>query len=192
MTARALLIWTALLAALLVPIVAATTSPLLEWRDPIYIAGGFAGIAALSLVALQPLLAAEVVPGLTRPRAGRIHLWTGGALVAAVILHVTGLWITSPPDVIDALTFTSATPFSVWGVLAMWLLFAAAALVMLRRRLGLSPKTFKTLHKTLVTLVALGTILHIIPIEGTMEPITKSVALIVLAAALGNALMRTR
>ena len=113
-------------------------------------------------------------------------------LVAAVVLHVGGLWITSPPDVIDALTFTSATPFSVWGVLAMWFLFIAAVLVVLRNRLGLAPKTFKVLHKTLVTLIVLGSILHVIPIDGAMEPVTKSVILIVLAAALGNALIRTR
>ena len=192
MTPRGILIWTALAVALLGPILAAATSPLLQWRDPIYITGGFAGILALSLIALQPLLAGQVLPGLSRPRARQIHLWVGRTLVAVVVLHVGGLWITSPPDVIDALTFTSATPFSVWGVLAMWFLFIAAVLVVLRNRLGLTPKTFKVLHKTLVTLIVLGTILHVIPIDGAMEPVTKSVILIVLAAALGNALIRTR
>ena len=33
-------------------------------------------------------------------------------MAVAVVIHVAGLWITSPPDMIDALLFTSPTPFS--------------------------------------------------------------------------------
>lgn len=43
-----------------------------------------------------------------------------------MILHVVGLWVTSPPDVIDALLFWSPTPFSFCGVVAMWAVFASA------------------------------------------------------------------
>ena len=45
----------------------------------------------------------------------------------AVVIHVGGLWITSPPDMIDALLFTSPTPFSPFGVIAMWAIFAVGA-----------------------------------------------------------------
>ena len=49
------LIWVALAAAIGVPIAAAAVSPLLAWRDPVYILAGFAGIIALGLMLVQPL-----------------------------------------------------------------------------------------------------------------------------------------
>ena len=110
--ARVTLIWVALVAAICVPIAAAAFSPLLAWRGPVYILAGFAGIVALGLVLVQPLLIAGYLPGLSAYRGRRAHHWIGGALVVAVVIHVGGLWITSPPDMIDALTFTSPTPFS--------------------------------------------------------------------------------
>ena len=59
----------------------------------------------------------------------RTLIWTVlgiavAVLVIAVVLHVAGLWVTSPPDVIDALLFVAPTPFSNWGIIAMWALFA--------------------------------------------------------------------
>ena len=44
---RVALIWVALAAAICVPLAAAAMSPLLEWRDPIYIAAG-KGLLALT------------------------------------------------------------------------------------------------------------------------------------------------
>ena len=41
--ARVTLIWALLAAAIFVPIAAAAASPLLEWRDPVYILACFAG-----------------------------------------------------------------------------------------------------------------------------------------------------
>ena len=110
--ARKFLIWTALGAAIAVPIAAAATSPLLAWRDPVYIAAGFAGIVAMASLLLQPLLVGGYLPGLPAPRGRRVHRAIGGILVAAVALHVAGLWVTSPPDVVDVLLFRSPTPFS--------------------------------------------------------------------------------
>ena len=133
--ARRSLIWAALALAIAVPIAAAVASPLLAWRDPVYIAAGFAGIIAMAVLLMQPLLAAGFLPGLAAPRGRRVHRWTGTALVGAVIFHVAGLWITSPPDVIDVLLFRSPTPFAVWGVIAMWAVFAAASLAAMRRNL---------------------------------------------------------
>src|SRR5690242_2403295 len=110
-SARATVIWAALVAAVGVPIVAAAGSPLLEWRDAIYILAGFAGIIALGILLVQPLLIGGYLPGLSAYRGRRVHRWVGGALVAAVVIHVAGLWITSPPDMVDALLFASPTPF---------------------------------------------------------------------------------
>ena len=122
-------------AAVAIPIGVAATSPLLAWRDPVYIAACLAGVVAMALVLVQPLLAGGYLPGLTLSRGRRVHRWVGLLLVAAVVVHVAGLWLTSPPDVIDALLFTSPTPFSAWGVVAMWAVFAAALLAAARRRL---------------------------------------------------------
>src|SRR6476659_5491448 len=104
---RAPLIWAALAAAVCVPIAAAAASPLLAWRDAVYILAGFAGVIALGLVLVQPLLIGGYLPGLSTYRGRRAHHWIGGALALAVVIHVAGLWITSPPDMIYALTYTS-------------------------------------------------------------------------------------
>src|SRR4029453_19255983 len=138
---RVTLIWVALAAAICVPLAAAAMSPLLAWRNAVYILAGFAGIIALGLVLIQPLLIGRYLPGPSAYRGRRTHHWIGGALVVAVVVHVGGLWITSPPDMIDALTFTSPTPFSPFGVIAMWAIFAVAMIAALRRRLGLRART---------------------------------------------------
>ena len=56
-----------------------------------------------------------------------------------VIVHVAGLWLTSPPDVIDVLLFRSPTPFSAWGAIAMWAVFAAALWAALGCTFGIVP-----------------------------------------------------
>jgi predicted ferric reductase len=181
--ARATLVWAALLVALLVPIAAAAASPLLAWRQPVYIAAGFAGIIAMGLLLFQPLLMGGYLPGLPAHRGRRAHRWVGGVLVAAVVFHVAGLWLTSPPDVIDALLFRAPTPFSPWGVIAMWAIFAAALLAALRRRLSLRPRTWRIAHTSLAAVIVVGSVVHAILIEGTMETVSKAAlcALVVLA-----------
>lgn len=68
MTTRltAFFLWGVVTATMVVPIALATTSPYLAYRGPLYIATGFAGIFAMSLFVLQPLLACPV-------RANRPH-----------------------------------------------------------------------------------------------------------------------
>ena len=179
-----ILIWAALGAALVVPVAVAAASPLLAWREPIYIAGGFAGVVALALLLLQPLLAGGYLPGLPARRGRRLHAWVGAGLVAAVVGHVAGLWFTSPPDVIDALLFRSPTPFSAWGVAAMWAVFATALLAALRRRLRLGPKAWRFYHTSLATVIVSGTVVHAMLIEGTMGTLSKAaLCALVLAAA---------
>lgn len=168
------MLWAVLAAAIATPITAAGMSELLAWRDPIYIAAGFAGVIGLGLLLVQPLLIGGYMPELSPRSARRIHRWTGGVLVAAVIIHVAGLWITSPPDVIDALLFRSPTPFSVWGVIAMWAIFVVAILTALRWRLGISPRTWRITHSILAVVIVTGTVIHALLIDGTMETISKA------------------
>ena len=181
-SARVALIWAVLAAAIGVPIAAAAASPLLEWRGPVYILAGFAGIIGLGLMLVQPLLIGGYLPGLSAYRGRRVHHWIGGALVAAVLIHVAGLWFTSPPDMVDALTFTSPTPFSPFGVIAMWAIFAVAILALFRRRLGL--RTWRIVHMPLAAVIVAGTVAHALLIEGTMETVSKAAlcALVVAAA----------
>src|SRR5215475_1312337 len=141
--ARAALIWAALATAICVPIAFAAANPLLAWRGPVYILAGFAGIVGLGILLFQPLLIGGYLPALSARLGRRAHRWIGGALVVAVVIHVAGLWITSPPDMIDALTFTSPTPFSPFGVVAMWVIFAVALLAAFRKRMGLDPRAWR-------------------------------------------------
>ncbi|MBR0693760.1 ferric reductase-like transmembrane domain-containing protein [Bradyrhizobium lablabi] len=173
-SARAPLIWAALVAAICVPIAAAAASPLLAWRGPVYILAGFAGMIALGLVLVQPLLIGGYLPGLSAYRGRRAHHWIGGALVVALVVHVGGLWITSPPDMIDALSFSSPTPFSPWGVTAMWAIFAVAILAALRRRLGLRARTWRVVHMPLAVVIVAGSVVHCMLVEGTMETVSKA------------------
>jgi predicted ferric reductase len=179
---KARLIWPALAAAICVPVAAAAASPLLAWRGPLYIIAGFAGILALGLMLVQPLLAGGYLPGVSGFRGRRVHRWIGAMLVAAIAIHVGGLWITSPPDMIDALLFASPTPFSPFGVIAMWAIFAVALLAALRRRLRL--RTWRLAHMSLAAVIVAGSAVHAMLVEGTMETVSKAMlCALVLAAA---------
>lgn len=180
------LIWAVLAGAIGVPIAAAAASPLLAWRDPLYMLAGFAGIIALGLVLVQPLLAGGYLPGLPGYRGRRAHRWIGGALVVAIAVHVAGLWITSPPDMIDALLLASPTPFSPFGVIAMWAILAVALLAALRRRLGLRTRTWRIIHMPLAVVIVAGSVVHAMLVEGTMETVSKAaLCVVVLAASMG-------
>ena len=181
--ARVTLIWALLAAAVFVPIAAAAASPFLEWRGPVYIVAGFAGIIALGLMLVQPLLIGGYLPGLPADRGRRVHHWIGAALVVAVVIHVGGLWFTSPPDMIDALLFVSPTPFSPFGVIAMWAIFAVAILAAFRRRMGL--RTWRIAHMSLVMVIVPGSVIHGLLIEGTMETMSKlALCVLVLGATI--------
>jgi len=184
--ARATLIWVALAVAVCVPIAAAAANPLLAWRGPVYILAGFAGIVGLGVLLFQPLLIGGYLPGLSGRIGRRAHRWIGGALVAAVAIHVAGLWITSPPDMIDALLLVSPTPFSPFGVIAMWAIFAVALLAALRRRLGLRPRTWRVAHISLAIIIVAGTAVHAVLIEGAMETISKAALCALVLAAVAK------
>nr|WP_246503714.1 ferric reductase-like transmembrane domain-containing protein [Plastoroseomonas arctica] len=180
---RPLLVWAALAAAMIIPIAIAAGSPLLAWRNAVYIAAGFAGVVALALLLLQPLLSGSYLPGLRLRLGRRLHAWVGGAIVAAVLVHVGALWITSPPDVLDALLFDSATDFSAWGVVAMWAVFATALLAAFRSRIRLI--LWRLCHVVLAATIVVGSVVHALLIDGTMGLGSKAAlcALVLVAAA---------
>lgn len=176
--------WLLVLAVMAVPLLVAAGSPLLQWRQPVYVFAGFAGILALALLPLQPLLMTGELPGLSARNRRRAHRWVGAGLLLSVLLHVAGLWVTSPPDVIDALLFRSPTPFSVWGVVGMWALIAAGLVAALRRRLALRATHWRRVHVGLALLVVSGSVLHAIQIEGTMGDLSKWLLCVLTLAAL--------
>lgn len=189
---HALLIWVALATIVVVPIALAGLSPLLAWREPVYIVAGLAGIVAMAFILVQPLLVGGYLPGLPGFRGRRVHRMIGGILVMAVVIHVAGLWITSPPDVIDALMFNSPTPFSAWGVVAMWAVFAAALVAIFHRRIGLGPRVWRFVHAALVATVVPCGIIHALLIEGTMELITKTVLCALVGIATAKVLLELK
>lgn len=172
-TARKTLVWAVLAIVIAVPIGAAAVSPLHSWRDPVYIAAGFAGIIAMVFLLVQPLLIGGYLPGLSGLRGRRVHRIIGAVLVLAVAIHVAGLWLTSPPDMMDALLFASPTAFSDWGVIAMWAVIATAILAALRRPLRLRPRTWRLAHTTFAAIIVLCSVVHALLIEGAMETFSK-------------------
>ena len=177
-----LAVWGGLAALMVLPVLAAAQSPLLAWRQPVYIIGGFAGIIALALLLVQPLLAGASLPRLSAAMGRRMHRVLGLGIVVGVVVHVAFLWITSPPDVIDVLLLRSPTPFALWGVAAMWAVFAAAGLAALRRPLKLGPRRWRAIHLSLAAVTVSGTIGHALLIEGAMETVTKVVLCFAVAA----------
>ena len=189
---RAVLIWAGLAAAVAGPLALAAASPLLAWRDPVYIAAGLAGVLAMALLLVQPLLAGGWLPGLAGRRGRLLHGRVGFGLVSAVLIHVLGLWWTSPPDVVDALLLRSPTPFSAWGVIAMWAVMAAALLAALRRRLALRPALWRLCHASLALVIVAGAVVHAMLIEGTMEPVSRAALCVLVSVAAVKAVADAR
>ena len=167
---RKALIWAALTGAVGLPLLLSLQSPYLAYRQPIYIIAGAAGVLAFGLLLVQPLLARCRLP-LAPLTARRVHAATGAVLALLVAAHVAALWLPSPPDVLAALLLRSPTPFSLWGVIAMWAVCLAALLALMRRRLA--HRIWRGLHRALAPVIAGGTIAHALLIEGTMEPLSK-------------------
>ncbi|GKX34216.1 MAG: ferric reductase [Rhizobiaceae bacterium MnEN-MB40S] len=185
-------IWAVLATMMIGPVLIAGASPYLAYRNTAYIVGGFAGIISLSLLLIQPLLAAGYLPGARAVTERKWHRWVGTAIVACVGLHIGGLFITSPPDTLDALLLVSPTTFSVYGVVAMWGIVLTAALVILRHRLGLRYATWRLVHNGLAAIVVAATVTHALQIEGAMETVSKWGLCLAVAAATGATLIDLR
>ena len=173
--------WTVLCLGLAACVLSIAGSPQLAYRQPIYIAASFAGGIAMALLVIQALLPSGAFFGIGARAGRRVHRITGVLVLGLVIVHVATLWITSPPDVIDALTFSSPTPFSIWGVLAMWGVIATAVLAALRRKVRVL--VWQSAHIILGITIAATTILHVIFIDGTLADWAKGVLCLGLGAA---------
>ncbi|KAA2236471.1 ferric reductase-like transmembrane domain-containing protein [Salinarimonas soli] len=189
---RASLAWSGVAAVTIVPVGIAAFSPYLPSRNMPYIIGGFAGIVGLSLLFVQPLLPAGYLAGSEGPAGRRWHRWLGGTIVVTVALHVGGLYLASPDDTVDALLLVSPTPFSVYGVTAMWGVVATAVLVLSRRRLGLRYSVWRLIHNGLAAIVVFATVIHALQIEGAMEPVSKWMLCLAALAATGVVLLDLR
>ncbi|WP_306258587.1 ferric reductase-like transmembrane domain-containing protein [Pararhizobium sp. IMCC21322] len=168
-----LLIWLVLAAAVIGPVAIAATSPVLVGRDAAYLVSGIAGVTALALLLLQPLLAAGYLPGLRMMQERRWHRWLGSGIFIAVLLHVVGLYITSPQDTIDALLLVSPTLFSVYGVVGLWSLVLTAVLVAVRLRIGVRYGIWRIIHNSLAVVVVVSSVVHAWMIEGAMGHLSK-------------------
>jgi len=82
----------------------------------------------------------------------------------AVLVHVGGLWITSPPDVVDACFFARRRRFP-YRAVAMWALFLAALVAAMRRRWHLAPRVWSWTHTGLVVAAVVGTVGHALSID---------------------------
>jgi hypothetical protein len=163
-----LLFWPGLGLAVLLPVAIAATSPYLAGRGLPYVISGFAGIFCLGFLLIQPVLAAGYLPGLDAVTARKWHRRVGSSIIAGVALHVGGLYLTSAPDTLDALLLVSPTPFSVYGVIAMWAVILTAGLVALRRKMGLRYAAWRLIHNGLAAIVVVATVVHALQIDGTM------------------------
>ena len=168
-----LFIWSVVSLSVLVPLVIAMMSPLQAYRDFPYIAASFAGVLALGILFLQPLLAISALPDLSPRRSRQIHQILGILLLVCVSVHVFGLYLTSPQDALDALLFVAPTLFSVYGVLAMWGVIATVVLVILRTQLTPPYRIWKITHNLLSFGIVCSTIVHALMIEGAMGTASK-------------------
>ena len=63
---------------------------------------------------------------------------------------------------------------------------------MMRRRLGLPILVWRRAHTTLAVLTIVGTVVHALLIEGTMEPISKTILAVLALAATLKAILDLR
>jgi predicted ferric reductase len=92
-----------------------------------------------------------------------------------VILHVVGLYLSSPEDIADALLLVAPTPFSVYGVVGLAGVLLTAILVAVKSRSGLRYASWRILHNGLALIVVVSTIAHALLIEGAMGAVSKAV-----------------
>lgn len=186
------LLWIVAVITVVLPFWLAASSPLQAGRELAYVSGALAGVLALSLLFVQPLLAAGLLAGFGLLQERRWHRWTGIALLTAVSVHVIGLYLTSPDDMTDALLLVAPTPFSLYGVIALWALVLTAVSALVRFRRGLRLSAWNKVHSALTVIVVLSSCIHAWMIDGTMNSLSKIVTclLVVLATAGGLIYLR--
>jgi predicted ferric reductase len=186
----AVVVWLVLAACVLVPVGLAAASPLQASREALWIFGGMAGVVALALLLVQPMLAAGLLPGTSIPTGRRWHRWIGAAIIAAVVLHVGGLYLYSPDDISDALLLVSPTPFAVYGVIGLAGVILTALLVAVRSRSGMRYVTWRIVHNAVSLVVVVSSVVHAILIEGAMGFVSKAILCVLVVAASTSGLLR--
>ena len=181
-------IWLGAAAVVVAPVAVALASPLQASRDAMWIVGGMAGVLALALLFLQPLLIGGILPGLDGPSPRRWHRWIGSAVAGLVLLHVGGLYLTSPEDITDALLLVSPTPFAVYGVIGLGAVILTAGLAAFRR--GLGPRLWRIAHLALAATIVVASVVHAILIDGVMGEMSKLVLSVFALVAAGAVLVK--
>ncbi len=74
----------------------------------------------------------------------------------------------------------------------MWAIFATAILAALRWRLRLRVRTWRLCHTTLAMVIVLGSVVHALLIEGTMETVSKAALCALVLAATIKAIVDLR
>lgn len=168
----------------IVPLALAVLSPLQAGREVTYVMGALAGVLALSLLFVQPLLAAGFLPGFRRSRERRWHRRLGIVLLSAVGLHIIGLYLASPDDMRDALLLVAPTPFSLYGVIALVAIVLTGLSAALRPRIrsGII-QHWNRIHSALAVIVVSATLVHAWMIDGTMNGLSKTISCICIAVA---------
>lgn len=164
------------------PVVVAATSPLLSGREAVYIVGGMSGVVALALLLLQPILASGYLPSISTIKSKAWHRRIGLLLVLAIALHIVGLYLTSPDDLMDALLLISPTPFSLYGVVGMWAIIVTTLLVVLRSHLSWRHTLWKIVHNILACIVVVTSVTHALMIDGAMGYRSKLILCIAIIA----------
>ncbi len=158
---------------IVVPVVIAALNPLQMSRGTSYVVGGLAGVVALSLFLVQPLLAAGFLPGMTLSRQRQWHRWVGASIITLIAMHVVGLYVTSPADIRDALLLQAPTSFSVYGVIALWASALTVLLVVLRGRMIRRGQVWKLSHQIVAAITIAASVIHALQIQGAMGNSSK-------------------
>ena len=177
------------LAIAVVPVVVAAASPLQASRDAVWILGGMAGVVALALLFLQPILMSGLLPQLRAATRRRWHRLVGSAVVVLVLAHVLGLYLTSPEDITDALLLVSPTPFAVYGVMGLVAVLLTGCLAAFRKRLSL--RVWRIGHLALAAVIAVGSIVHAVLIEGVMGELSKLALCLAVGVATAAVILKT-
>jgi hypothetical protein len=182
---RSLLVWVVVAIAICVPIAAAAASPLLAWRQPVYIIAGFAGIAAMALLLLQPLLG-------SRSAAGTDALGARASSIAGSVrrsVRPRGASrrraLGDQPARCDrcAHVFVADTIFRMGRDRHVGAVWRCASLAGFRHRLR--PRLWRRVHTALALVIVAGSIVHALLIDGTMETVSKvALCALVLVATL--------
>lgn len=183
------LLWGLTAGLVLVPVTLAALSPLQSGREFTYVIGALAGVLALSLLFVQPLLAAGFLSGLMPSIEKRWHRRLGVVLVSAVGLHILGLYLASPDDMSDALMLVAPTPFSLYGVIALLAVALLGLSAVIRPRLRSRLWLWKVAHSSLALIVVSASIVHAWMIDGTMNGLSKIISCVCIALATVAALV---